>query len=187
MKIKLRKASNGWGVVEKHDIYTYTNATTVTHIYRLGTAPVVHRGQRFLSLQVIEEEMGIDKYLRAKKTFYSVIDNRENDGPLVEVKVRYSYGDNYELIDPEIKSISFLDILYTEGDSAIVKKVPLDSTKIFNKFHKDLEILLKSKASRKDFLLSRLEYLDSGISDEDVSQELDEVEDFNDEDDFGGF
>ena len=99
MKIVIRKSKdNQWGFVETFDYYRYgsTGSISVT----VGITPdgkfaksYIYRGEDFVLSEEIEKEMGIEKYIKAKKPFYS----RLSDGFVATVKAGVNF-DKGELI-----------------------------------------------------------------------------------------
>lgn len=106
MRLKLRCSKDGkFGFVEKFKSYNYrTGAVTLTSLVRVGdrlAEPYVLRAGMFVPAAEIDKEMGIEKYIKAKKPFYSVLGsgnailearvsfNRE-DGSLNESGTHYS-------------------------------------------------------------------------------------------------
>lgn len=78
MKITLRSDKhNRLGFVEKYSHYFYEDRrVTVLCMADMGgyfSEPYVLRGDEFIPASQIDEEMGLEKYLKAKKPFYSVI------------------------------------------------------------------------------------------------------------------
>ena len=86
MQLTLRKDKDGRaGMVELFRIYKYIEdgsvslrcAVKVNSDMSLSLQePSVLRQNEFIPLAQIDEEMGIAKYIRAKKPFYSLLDNR---------------------------------------------------------------------------------------------------------------
>lgn len=79
MRIDLRCDSEGkFGFVEKYKPYVYDGigAVQLRATANAGgyiSVPYVFRGGLFIPVKQIEEEMGIGKYIKAKKPFYSVM------------------------------------------------------------------------------------------------------------------
>lgn len=87
MILTLRKDNaERWGIVEKHNVYEYKGITNVTHIFNLFSEPKVYKGGFFQSLTNIDESVGTEGYIRAKKPFYSMLDK---SSCLVELKAKY--------------------------------------------------------------------------------------------------
>lgn len=94
MKVTIRKSKNDeWGFVESYSSYKYLNKGSITTLVGVSvdgtlTKPYVLRGEEFIPLSQIDEEMGIDKYIKAKKPFYSLL----TDGFLVQLKVGLDFS-----------------------------------------------------------------------------------------------
>ena len=91
MKIKLKCDEDGiFGFVEKHKPYFYdTGSIAIRALVNVGdylSEPYVFRGGKFIPAKQIEDEMGIEKYIKAKKPFYSVLGT---GNLLVDMKVAY--------------------------------------------------------------------------------------------------
>ena len=91
MDLTIRKSEdNQWGFVENFSVYRYNNkgvitvTLVVTPEQRIAPAYVM-RGNKFISADEIDREMGIEKYLKAKKPFYSLL----SDGFVAQVKSAY--------------------------------------------------------------------------------------------------
>lgn len=89
MKLTIRKSKDDkWGFVETYSVYSYLNKGSVTVTVGVTvdgtlTKPYVLRGEEFIPLSQIDEEMGIEKYIKAKKPFYSLL----SDGFIAQLKV----------------------------------------------------------------------------------------------------
>lgn len=89
MKVTIRKSKDDkWGFVETYSVYSYLNKGSVTVTVGVTvdgtlTKPYVLRGEEFIPLSQIDEEMGIEKYIKAKKPFYSLL----SDGFIAQLKV----------------------------------------------------------------------------------------------------
>ena len=78
MKLNLKCDDNGkFGFVETYKPYAFnTGSVSMMVIANAGdfiAEPYVYRGGSFIPAKTIEEEMGISKYITAKKPFYSVL------------------------------------------------------------------------------------------------------------------
>lgn len=153
-----RSKSNEWGFVEKYESYRYNSRgyvkalTSVTIDGEL--APVyAYRGDEFISLSIIDEEVGIDRYIKAKKPFYSLL----NKGFLVVLKATVDYK-NMEYIPEE----STFEVFTLNGNpSDLSKGIPfkrvLDVPKEFADIVKEpLRLLGESFGNREVFLKSRI-------------------------------
>ena len=91
MNIALRCDKNGnFGFVEKFKTYYYNNgAISILALADVGnflSKPFVYRGEEFLPAEQIDNEKGVDKYIKAKKPFYSVLGN---GNILLDMKVAF--------------------------------------------------------------------------------------------------
>lgn len=160
MLVKARKdKNNSWGFLEEYKVYQYYETgyikalTSVTVDKRL--APVyVFRGEEFVPLEVIDSEMGISKYIKAKKPFYSKV----NEGFLVVLKAEVNFKTRKYF--PEKSTFE----LYSLNDGAsidISKGLPfspvLDIPREFrNVVEEPLRLLGESFGDREKFLRGRL-------------------------------
>lgn len=101
MLVKVRKGdTTGWGMVETFQVYRYGNHGTVTITGLVGadgklTESYVFRGGEFIPASQIDEEMGIEKYIKAKKPFYMKL----SEGFPVRVKASIDYTTGECVID----------------------------------------------------------------------------------------
>lgn len=93
MEVVIRKSSdNDWGFVEEFNVYRYLECGSITVTLEIDVngrmvSPYVLRGGEFVPISVIEEEMGIEKYINAKKPFYSKL----GEGFIVKIKAGLNY------------------------------------------------------------------------------------------------
>lgn len=95
MRLKLRCSEDGkFGFVEKFKSYNYrTGAVTLTALVRVGdrlAEPYVLRAGMFVPAAEIDKEMGIEKYIKAKKPFYSVLGS---GNAILEARVSFNRED----------------------------------------------------------------------------------------------
>ena len=106
MKLKLRCAEDGkFGFVETFLPYNYKlGAVRIISLVKVGQGlaePYIFRKGLFEPASVIDGEMGIDRYIKAKKPFYSVLGTgnaiieariayERNNGELAEKNSHYS-------------------------------------------------------------------------------------------------
>lgn len=100
MKLILKSdRNNRLGFVEKYEHYFYKDRrVTVLCMADVGgyfSEPYVLRGDEFIPAAQIEEEMGIEKYIKAKKPFYSVIGT---GNIIISAKVSMTLGEKKEYI-----------------------------------------------------------------------------------------
>lgn len=88
MEVTIRKDKNDvWGLVETFSVYkaldkTVTTVLAVVTVDGKISTPYALRGTGFEPLKDVDEEMGLDRYLKAKKPIYS----RLQDGFIVSIK-----------------------------------------------------------------------------------------------------
>ena len=93
MEVTIRRDKNKeWGFVEsfqKYQALDKGNIKVITSVSPEGkfAKPYVFRGGEFVPLEIIDQEIGISKYLKAKKPFYS----RLTDGFIVYIKAGVDY------------------------------------------------------------------------------------------------
>lgn len=150
------------GVVEKYKEYYYGYEGTVSMLCGVSivegelvlSEPYALRGRIFVPLKVIDEEMGLSKYLRAKKPIYTILTN----SPLIGVKVRKNFqtneyieeGSEHNLLAPTVRGM----LNDVEG-RVVFKLVDAEPEKI----KKSAEALMEKMAlcrSREEFLRMRM-------------------------------
>lgn len=162
MILKVRQSEeNEWGYVESFEVYSYKGEGFISVITGISvtedgvglTQPYIMRGNQFIPLDVIDEEMGIDKYIKSKKPFYSKIE----DGFVVKLKVRCIF-DTGEYI-PE-KSV--LDVYTPACEEMGIRNGELFLRKILNTSEEFKSLLsslaedvAKCRGDREVFLRSR--------------------------------
>lgn len=110
MILNIRKSKdNVWGFPETFKKYSYdgigyveVNAVVTTDGEL--SAPYVYRAEQFIPASKIDEEMGIEKYIKAKKPFYSLL----NDGFVVTIRAGVDFINKKHL--PEKTSYSVYNI-----------------------------------------------------------------------------
>lgn len=163
MKITLRSDKNNrLGFVEKYNHYFYEDRrVSVLCMAEVGgyfSEPYVLRGDEFIPAAQIEEEMGIEKYIKAKKPFYSVIGT---GNIIVSAKIAMTLGENKEYIPSKsIYGLYYLDknSLKCVGNgewTAVLKKISATNEQIeawiqrlgeqFVQCGNDRELFLKSR------------------------------------------
>lgn len=93
MDIRVKQNKKGdWGFVESFKVWNYMNEGYIEAVVGVApegkyTEPYVYRAGEFVRASVIEEEMGVAKYIKAKKPFYSLI----RGSFIVKIRVRVSF------------------------------------------------------------------------------------------------
>lgn len=159
LRVKARKSKyNEWGFLEKYKTYRYYETGYVEALTAVTTdkklAPVyVFRGDDFIPLEEIADTVGIDKYIKAKKPFYSKI----KEGFLVVLKAQVNFvtGEYFpEKSTFEVYTLSGMPLDVSKG--LPFNKV-LDVPKEFRDVVEEpLRILGESLGDREKFLRSRL-------------------------------
>lgn len=157
IKAKCSK-SREWGFVEKYDVYRYNSRGYVKALTAVTTEGVLapayaFKGDEFIGLKDIDEEVGIDRYIKAKKPFYSKL----KEGFLVVLKAEVDFV-NKEYI-PEKSSFEVYTINGNPSDlsKGLPFKKVLDVPKEFSDLVQEpLRVLGESFGSREEFLRSRI-------------------------------
>lgn len=88
MEVKVKKSTDGvWGFVESFQVYRYNGKGSINVLTCITpdgdiAEPYVYRGGEFIPAEVVDQEMGIERYIWAKKPFYCKI----SDGIIAYVK-----------------------------------------------------------------------------------------------------
>lgn len=161
MLVKARNSKNGeWGFLEKFEKYQYKDEGYVKALTSVSTdgklTPVyVFKGEDFVSLSEIDEEVGIDRYIKAKKPLYV----KSNEGFIVVLKAEVDFRN--KVYFPERSSYEFYTL---NGDLAKIdisngvpfKKVLNAPDKLRKLVEEPLRLLGESFGDREVFLRSRL-------------------------------
>lgn len=161
MFLRAKKSESGeWGYVESFNVYRYgtTGSTTVV----LGVtpegnfaSPYVYRGGDFVPLKQIEREMGIEKYIRAKKPFYSKL----RDGFIVKITANTNFYTGECLVEKNnyvVYSAVDLNMKDSVNADVVLKRVHEVPEQVINVLD-NLSVQLASyKGVREQFLKSRL-------------------------------
>lgn len=159
MNVKIKKDKNNeWGMVESFQVYKYDTHGTITATAIVGVngelvKPFCYRKEEFIPASQIEEEMGIDKYLTAKKPFYSKV----SEGFPVKIVSAIDF------ITGEIdKKKSYCDVFMVSSTKVAVNSGSIALSRVLNK-PRSLELLCEDliervascKGNREVFLKSR--------------------------------
>lgn len=166
MKLTMRRASvtDTWGYVEQFTRYIWNDkgyvdvVTSVSHNKDIDSfffsKPYVLRGGCFVPLKDIDEEVGIDRYIKAKKPFYSLV----GDGFVVHIKSRVDYQTGEcDLSKSIVEALQY----YSEeshGDEGdlFTKKILNMNTDLKNVLEFLAVELAKCKGDKEAFMRSRL-------------------------------
>lgn len=157
VKAKCSKTKE-WGFVEKYESYRYNGKgyvkalTSVTNEGKL--APVyVYRGEEFISLPVIDEEVGVDRYLKAKKPFYSKL----KEGFLVVLKAEVDFVERTFIPEKSTFEVYTLNGTPSNIEKGLPFKKVLDVPKEFaDVVEEPLRVLGESFGDREEFLRRRM-------------------------------
>lgn len=161
MELTIRKSEdNKWGFVESFSVYKYNNKGVIT--VTLGVTPegriapaYVMRGNKFISVDEIDREMGVEKYIKAKKPFYTLL----SDGYVAEVKA------GYDLMSGEfVKDKSSYSIYQATNRSKVgisegnlyLKQIHETSDMLESLMFKIARQVSLCRGDRRSYLLSRL-------------------------------
>lgn len=160
MELVIRRSNdNDWGFVESFNHYRYGSTGTITVTVGINgkgkiKEPYVLRNGEFIPLKQIDEEMGIVKYIKAKKPFYCLL----KDGFIVTMKVGIDFNTG-----EFIESTSDYVVYMADSSKAVNdREGKLHLTRILE-VPSAVEEIVKSlmieiaaqKGSREDFLRSR--------------------------------
>lgn len=107
MEVTIRKDKNDkWCFVETFNVYNYLDKGNITVTVGISpegklVTPYILRNDTFIPLSVIEEEMGINKYIKAKKPFYCNL----SDGFIASIKVGVDFKTGELLKDKTTYSV----------------------------------------------------------------------------------
>lgn len=107
MIINARKSKdNVWGFPETFKKYSYegigyVEVTAVVNPLGELASPYVYRGEQFIPAAKIDEEMGIEKYIKAKKPFYCLL----NEGFIVTIRAGVDFLNKEYLPDKTSYSV----------------------------------------------------------------------------------
>lgn len=92
LKIKPSGKDGVWGFVEEFKTYLYDDTGYVKVLVGIDKSfnfskPYVYRKNDFVLASGIDKEMGIEKYIKAKKPFYSML----SDGIIAEIRAGLNY------------------------------------------------------------------------------------------------
>lgn len=157
VKAKCSKTKE-WGFVEKFEVYNYNSRgyvkalTSVTSEGKLS--PVyAYKGEEFIPLEVIDKEVGIDRYLKAKKPFYSKL----KEGFLVVLKAEVDFANKVYIPENSTFEVYTLNGTPSNIEKGLPFKKVLDVPKEFAEVVSEpLRVLGESFGNREDFLRRRI-------------------------------
>lgn len=158
VKAKCSKTKE-WGFVEKYESYRYNNkgyvkALTSINVKGELSPSYVYRGNEFIPISEIDSEVGIDRYLKAKKPFYAKI----KEGFLVVLKASVDFEKKVYIPEESTFEVYTLNGTPTNIDSGLPFKKVLDVPKEFiDIVNEPLRILGESFGDRGEFLRRRVD------------------------------
>lgn len=159
MILKLKKSLDGkYGYVEKYKSYRYNSEGYIEVLCSITIdgdfSPLyAFKGEKFVPLKEIEETVGIDKYLKAKKPIYSLI----NEGFVVSLRVPVDYKNEIvkEGYSYNVYVVNDISSNITNGEIALksVLNVPETFKNILNN---PIKVIGGTFGDRLAFLRSRI-------------------------------
>lgn len=154
------KCSNSrkWGFVERYDVYRYFGKGYIRALVSVSLegvlSPVyVFRGGEFIPLGVIDGEVGIDRYIRAKKPFYSLL----SSGFVVELRAEVDFVSRVYYPDKSSYGVYVMNGNPGNLEKGLPFKKVLDVPKEFDRIVEEpLRILGESFGDREVFLRGRI-------------------------------
>jgi hypothetical protein len=162
MFIKLKADDDGnFAFVEKYKPYRYTEgAIKLFMLVDAGvgmTEPVVFRGNKFIPIREIEKEMGIDKYIKAKKPFYSQLGN---GNLIVSMNIAFDLQ-TYELVEEKSHYQAYTvvrdSLRFTKEGWSVNARMLRSSSLVLDDWFKGLaKEIAKTGFDRESFLKLRM-------------------------------
>lgn len=158
VKVKLG-SDKKWGFLEKYESYWYKDRGYVKALVGLSmnktlSKPYVYRGGDFVGLDIIDNEVGVDRYVKAKKPFYSML----SGGFIVVLKsyIDLSSGKGIYIPDKSSYEVYVVNKILEGGNEVALKRV-IDVPEAFRDIVEEpLRVLAESMGDREKFLKSRL-------------------------------
>lgn len=162
MRLKLRCSDGGkFGFVETFLPYNYIlGAVRVVALVKVGQGlaePYIYRKGVFEPASVIDEEMGIEKYIKAKKPFYSVLGT---GNAIIEARVAYEReggtlvekSSHYSLYIPVKGS---MEIMGNNAYSVVANRLSNITPEIDSWALNLMKDIAKTQQNRAEFLKAR--------------------------------
>lgn len=159
LTIRMSK-DNKWCCVESFNVYRYLDTGSISVTVGISpegkmVSPYVLRDEMFIPLKVIDEEMGIDKYIKAKKPFYSAL----AEGFIVSIKAGVNFVTG-ELIPEKttysVYSISSRGEVVSNTSTLKLKRVLEIPDSVNDLMMKIAGEIASCKGNREVFLRNRL-------------------------------
>ena len=147
-----------WGFVEKYESYRYNGMGYVKALASVNAegklSPVyVYRGDEFIPLSEIDKEVGIDRYLKAKKPFYAKL----KEGFLVVLKATVDFENRVYIPEESTFEVYTMNGNPSNIDHGLPFKKVMDVPKEFaDVVSEPLRVLGESFGNREEFLRRRL-------------------------------
>ena len=159
MLVKARRSKeNEWGFLEEFKTYNYDGKgyvkalTSVTMEGELAPA-YVFKGEKFVPLKEIAEEVGIDRYIKAKKPFYSKI----REGFVVVLTAKVDFNGKVYFPEESTYEVYTLNGAPEDISKGLPFKKVLDVPKEFIDIVREpLKLLGESFGDREVFLRGRI-------------------------------
>lgn len=178
-----RSKDNAWGFPETFKKYSYEGigyVEVLAVVNPMGelSEPYVFRGEQFIPASQIDEEMGIEKYIKAKKPFYCLL----SDGFIVSIRAGVNFITGEFL--PEKTSYTVYNVRSTSYTSINAGTIQLMSILELPENVKELLDGLSKKVA--DCGGDRIAYLKSRFSEsiegvDDMGMEVSESQEFIEE------
>jgi hypothetical protein len=167
MEIKVKESKNNeWGFVESFKEWNYFGKgyiEVVTGVTNSGdyTEPYVYRKNEFVPLSVIDDEIGIDKYIKAKKPFYTLL----SDGFIVKIRAGLDFTNGEILHEKSAFEVYTVNSRIGRKDNMVpmmrIREVPESVVDLM--WNKLIPELSKCLGNREEFLRDRCHKLDEEI------------------------
>lgn len=165
MKLKLRKDKNDvFGFVENFKDYRYVDNGSISMMVLALTGssvlpePFVYRADQFVPISNIHREMGISKYIKAKKPFYSVLGS---GNIIIDMRVAFDIStgqyskerSRFKLYIPDINSLTYSE---KEGYSVTLKRLTSSSSQLEEFLDSLGSKIAETAYDREKFLINRM-------------------------------
>lgn len=156
LKVRMNKYG-AWGFLEKYSQYQYGSSgyvraiTSVTRDGKLSPA-YVFKGEDFIDVCDIDESIGLDKYIKAKKPFYSKI----GEGFVVVLKAEVDFVTKEYFPEKSTYEVFEVNGIPMNLEKGVPFKRIIDVPREFDEIVKEpMRILGESFGDRYEFLKGR--------------------------------
>ena len=159
MEVRVRRSekSGNWGVIENFKSWRYKGKGYVEVLAGVDVntgkfvMPYVYKGHEFISADKIHNEVGIDRYVAAKKPFFTVIDN----AIFMNIRVSVNYMTNtIDIESAEFKA--YIPELVVSETAIVCKKVQIPAVVEGNRENL-ISMVGNSFGDRTKFMVNRLQ------------------------------